>query len=268
MTVDEVSHKRGHRYPTIVTNLENGLCTWAGEGARGGSPLRQIQHREAAPWCCRYGATRGRGADASDELDASGAAVAAGADTAVCADDPESHGWGAGLHPLGRHHARSSRGHEQQDQALDPSRLRLSQCCSCHGHDRPLLLRNHSMTGGSCQETHFQRAATQQRPDSPTRTREAPSGGTVPPRAEPGWPEPRAHSRTHDHRLVIALLTCSTRGCCSRQRRVRCSGSGSEVHPCVEVVGSSALARDAEDRRGADGGRGHRHLCEWTNHHG
>ncbi len=225
MTVDEVSHKRGHRYPTIVTNLENGLCTWAGEGARGGSPLRQIPHREAAPRCCRYGATRGRGADASDELDASGAAVAAGADTAVCADDPESHGWGAGLHPLGRHHPRSSRGHEQQDQALDPSRLRLSQCCSCHGHDRPLLLRNHSMTGGSCQETH-------------------------------------------DHRLVIALLTCSTRGCCSRQRRVRCSGSGSEVHPCVEVVGSSALARDAEDRRGADGGRGHRHLCEWTNHHG
>ena len=32
ITVDEVSHKRGHRYLTIVTNLENGLCVWAGEG--------------------------------------------------------------------------------------------------------------------------------------------------------------------------------------------------------------------------------------------
>ncbi|MFZ1689104.1 MAG: ISL3 family transposase [Flavobacteriales bacterium] len=32
ITVVEVSHKRGHRYLTIVTNLENGLAVWAGEG--------------------------------------------------------------------------------------------------------------------------------------------------------------------------------------------------------------------------------------------
>jgi transposase len=32
ITVDEVSHKRGHRYLTIVTSLETGMAVWAGEG--------------------------------------------------------------------------------------------------------------------------------------------------------------------------------------------------------------------------------------------
>lgn len=32
VTVDEVSHKRGHRYITVVTNLENGDVVWTGEG--------------------------------------------------------------------------------------------------------------------------------------------------------------------------------------------------------------------------------------------
>jgi transposase len=32
VTVDEVSHKRGHRYITVVTNLETGDVVWTGEG--------------------------------------------------------------------------------------------------------------------------------------------------------------------------------------------------------------------------------------------
>lgn len=32
ITVDEVSHKRGHRYITVVTNLETGKVVWTGEG--------------------------------------------------------------------------------------------------------------------------------------------------------------------------------------------------------------------------------------------
>jgi transposase len=40
ITVDEVSHKRGHRYLTVITSLESGNAVWTGEGKGAATLLR------------------------------------------------------------------------------------------------------------------------------------------------------------------------------------------------------------------------------------